>query len=54
MNMNAQELIETLEWRYATKVFNPDRRIPAEDWEAPSGIPAFEPFLPGASDVEVP
>ena len=32
--MNAQELIETLEWRYATKVFNPDRRIPAEDWEA--------------------
>ena len=30
MNMNAQELIETLEWRYATKVFNPDRRIPAE------------------------
>ena len=34
MNMNAQELIETLEWRYATKVFNPDRRIPAEDWEA--------------------
>lgn len=32
--MNAQELINTLEWRYATKIFNPDRRIPAEDWEA--------------------
>lgn len=27
-------IVETLEWRYATKVFNPDRRIPAEDWEA--------------------
>lgn len=34
MNMNAQELIKTLEWRYATKVFNPDRRIPDGDWEA--------------------
>lgn len=34
MKMNAQELIKTLEWRYAAKVFNPDRRIPAEDWEA--------------------
>lgn len=32
--MNAQELIKTLEWRYATKIFNPDRQIPAEDWEA--------------------
>lgn len=32
--MNAQELIKTLEWRYAAKVFHPDRRIPAEDWEA--------------------
>ena len=32
--MNAQELIKTLEWRYATKIFNPDRRIPADDWEA--------------------
>lgn len=34
MKMNAQELIKTLEWRYAAKVFNPDRRIPAEEWEA--------------------
>lgn len=34
MKMNAQELIKTLEWRYAAKVFNPDRRIPAEDWNA--------------------
>lgn len=32
--MNAQELIKTLEWRYATKIFNPERRIPEEDWEA--------------------
>ena len=34
MNMNAQELIKTLEWRYATKIFNPDRRIPEADWNA--------------------
>ena len=32
--MNAQELIETLEWRYATKIFNPNRRIPEADWNA--------------------
>ncbi len=32
--MKAQELIDTLEWRYATKVFDPSRRIPDEDWNA--------------------
>ena len=32
--MNAQELIKTLEWRYATKIFNPNRRIPEADWNA--------------------
>lgn len=32
--MNAQELIKTLEWRYATKIFNPNRCIPEADWNA--------------------
>ncbi len=32
--MNAKELRDTLEWRYATKVFNPSRQISAVDWAA--------------------
>lgn len=52
--MNAQELIKTLEWRYATKIFNPDRRIPADDWEALLESLHLSPLLPWASDVEVP
>ncbi len=32
--MNAKELTDTLEWRYATKVFDPSRQIPAADWAA--------------------
>lgn len=27
-------MIKTLEWRYATKIFNPNRRIPEADWNA--------------------
>jgi len=29
-----QQLLEALRWRYATKVFDPARKIPAELWEA--------------------
>ncbi len=32
--MNAKELTDTLEWRYATKVFDPSRQISAADWAA--------------------
>lgn len=32
--MNATELIKTLEWRYATKLFNADRHIGEQDWHA--------------------
>jgi nitroreductase len=30
--MTHAELIQSLQWRYATKVFDPERRIPAADW----------------------
>ena len=53
MNMNAQELIKTLEWRYATKIFNPDRRIPEADWNALLESLHLSPSLPGVADVEV-
>lgn len=29
-----QQLLEALEWRYATKAFDPQKRIPAEVWAA--------------------
>jgi len=29
-----QQLIEALNWRYATKKFDPERKIPADDWHA--------------------
>jgi nitroreductase len=29
-----QQLVEALNWRYATKKFDPERKIPAEDWLA--------------------
>lgn len=29
-----QQLLQQLQWRYATKQFDPTRRIPAETWEA--------------------
>lgn len=29
-----ETLLQQLRWRYATKQFDPDRRIPAEDWQA--------------------
>ena len=29
-----QSLIQSLEWRYATKVFDPAKKIPAETWSA--------------------
>lgn len=31
---NPQQLIQALEWRYATKAFDPSRKIPAETWAA--------------------
>jgi nitroreductase len=33
-NMNSQELLKALEWRYATKVFDPAKKIPADVWQA--------------------
>ncbi|HUR59143.1 MAG TPA: NAD(P)H-dependent oxidoreductase [Opitutaceae bacterium] len=29
-----QQLVDALNWRYATKKFDPDKKIPAEDWTA--------------------
>ncbi len=33
-NMTARDLREALHWRYATKVFDPARKIPADIWQA--------------------
>ena len=33
-NQNTQKLLNALEWRYATKVFDPNRKIPTDIWEA--------------------
>ncbi|HXR03229.1 MAG TPA: NAD(P)H-dependent oxidoreductase [Verrucomicrobiae bacterium] len=32
-NQNTQQLLNALNWRYATKVFDPARRIPADVWQ---------------------
>ena len=32
--MNTEELLKALEWRYATKRFDPDKKIPADVWNA--------------------
>jgi nitroreductase len=32
-HLNPPELLRALEWRYATKVFDPARKIPAEVWQ---------------------
>lgn len=32
--MNASELTDTLNWRYATKQFDPDKKISSENWNA--------------------
>lgn len=32
-NSNTQQLLDTLEWRYATKVFDPNKKIPIEVWK---------------------
>ena len=32
--MSREELLERLNWRYATKQFDPSRTIPAQDWAA--------------------
>lgn len=32
--MTHQELLQALRWRYATKRFDPDKKIPVETWEA--------------------
>ena len=29
-----ESLLNPLHWRYATKAFDPSRKIPAEDWAA--------------------
>ena len=31
-SLSAEALLEQLRWRYATKKFDPQRKIPAEDW----------------------
>jgi nitroreductase len=33
-NMNSQQLLKALEWRYATKVFDATKKIPVEVWDA--------------------
>ncbi len=32
-NIDTQQLLKALNWRYATKVFDPGRKIPAEVWQ---------------------
>jgi nitroreductase len=32
-NLNPQQLLKALEWRYATKVFDPAQKIPADTWQ---------------------
>jgi nitroreductase len=32
--MNTTELLKALEWRYATKIFDPAKKIPADTWQA--------------------
>ncbi len=32
--MSTQELVKALEWRYATKRFDPSKKIPADTWQA--------------------
>jgi len=31
--MNSEDLLKALEWRYATKVFDPAKKIPADIWQ---------------------
>ena len=31
--ITTQQLLDSLEWRYATKVFDPNKKIPAEIWD---------------------
>jgi nitroreductase len=33
-HMNTTELLKALEWRYATKIFDPAKKIPADTWQA--------------------
>ncbi len=33
-NLKTNELLDVLGWRYATKVFDPARKIPADTWQA--------------------
>ena len=33
-SLNPTELLHALEWRYATKVFDPSKKIPADAWQA--------------------
>src|ERR1039458_1846528 len=33
-HLNPQQFVQALEWRYATKVFDPAKKIPAEVWAA--------------------
>jgi nitroreductase len=33
-NMSNHQLLEALNWRYATKVFDPAKKIPADTWQA--------------------
>jgi len=33
-SLNPQQLVQALEWRYATKIFDPEKKIPADVWAA--------------------
>src|ERR1035437_3851321 len=33
-NLSPQQLLNALEWRYATKFFDPEKKIPADIWHA--------------------
>jgi nitroreductase len=32
-NLNPSELLQALEWRYVTKIFDPAKKIPADTWQ---------------------
>ena len=41
--LTTQELLNALQWRYATKVFDPTRKIPADVWETLEGALVLTP-----------
>ena len=41
--ITTQQLLTALEWRYATKVFDPGKKIPAETWQALERVLVLSP-----------